>query len=227
MRERTRLLPRRGEVELTRAPAREERAPPGACRAGPPAHPRPRRRARSGARGGSRASKRSARTAARRCGRASRRASRRTERSRSTARPRARSAALAVIDDTRRLPRARDRVALERGRRRGAGRAALAWNLVSGVNDPPRGSERAVWVAGAPHEAPAVSFSEDLTRIGCADGSRAALRRPRRSAAAQRQPADRRAATTARRSAPSPGRCRAASRWRAGLGVVEHHRARW
>ena len=29
---------------------------------------------------------------------------------------------------------------------------ALAWNLVSGVNDPPQGSERAVWVRAAPGE---------------------------------------------------------------------------
>jgi hypothetical protein len=42
---------------------------------------------------------------------------------------------------------------------------ALAWNLVSGVNDPPSRSERTVWVDGEPHEVPACGFSDDLTRI--------------------------------------------------------------
>ena len=53
----------------------------------------------------------------------------------------------------------------------------LAFNLVEGVNDPPAGSERAVWVAGEPHEVAAVHFAADLTRITAADGSAAALRR--------------------------------------------------
>jgi hypothetical protein len=35
---------------------------------------------------------------------------------------------------------------------------ALAWNLVEGVNDPPTGSERAIWVDGVPTEPPPVSF---------------------------------------------------------------------
>jgi len=34
----------------------------------------------------------------------------------------------------------------------------LAWNLVEGINDPPRGSERAVWVDGEPSEPPSVRF---------------------------------------------------------------------
>ncbi|MFL5822719.1 MAG: DUF2804 domain-containing protein [Solirubrobacteraceae bacterium] len=41
----------------------------------------------------------------------------------------------------------------------------VAWNLVSGVNDPQVSSERTVWVAGVPDEVPPCSFSEDLTRI--------------------------------------------------------------
>jgi hypothetical protein len=44
----------------------------------------------------------------------------------------------------------------------GVGSAAdgrsLAWNLVEGVNDPPTGSERAIWVDGEPHEPPPVRF---------------------------------------------------------------------
>jgi hypothetical protein len=44
----------------------------------------------------------------------------------------------------------------------GVGRAAdgrdLAWNLVEGVNDPPQGSERAIWIDGVPSEPPPVRF---------------------------------------------------------------------
>ena len=43
---------------------------------------------------------------------------------------------------------------------------ALAWNLVDGVNDPPQGSERTVWVDGVPHEVGAVRFADDLSRVG-------------------------------------------------------------
>ncbi|HET7119949.1 MAG TPA: DUF2804 family protein [Solirubrobacterales bacterium] len=35
---------------------------------------------------------------------------------------------------------------------------ALAWNLVEGINDPPSGSERAIWVEGKPTEPPPVRF---------------------------------------------------------------------
>ena len=35
---------------------------------------------------------------------------------------------------------------------------AVAWNLVEGINDPPRSSERAIWVEGEPYEPPPVSF---------------------------------------------------------------------
>ena len=34
----------------------------------------------------------------------------------------------------------------------------LAWNLVAGINDPPQGSERAIWVDGEPAEPPPVRF---------------------------------------------------------------------
>lgn len=41
----------------------------------------------------------------------------------------------------------------------------LAWNLVSGVNDPPHGSERTVWVDGVPAEAPVCAFASDLSSV--------------------------------------------------------------
>jgi hypothetical protein len=34
----------------------------------------------------------------------------------------------------------------------------LAWNLVEGINDPPQGSERAIWIDGSPSEPPPVRF---------------------------------------------------------------------
>jgi hypothetical protein len=55
----------------------------------------------------------------------------------------------------------------------GVGRAAdgrdLAWNLVEGVNDPPQGSERAIWIDGTPSEPPPVRF-RGLEAIDLADG---------------------------------------------------------
>lgn len=56
----------------------------------------------------------------------------------------------------------------------GVGRAAdgraVAWNLVSGINDPERGSERAIWVNGSPHEPAPVAFA-DLESIRFDDGA--------------------------------------------------------
>jgi hypothetical protein len=46
----------------------------------------------------------------------------------------------------------------------------VGWNLVTGINDPPRGSERAIWVDGVPSEPPPVRF-DALDGIGFADGS--------------------------------------------------------
>jgi uncharacterized protein DUF2804 len=42
----------------------------------------------------------------------------------------------------------------------------VAWNLVDGVNDPPRDSERTVWIDGEPVETPRVSFANDLSAVG-------------------------------------------------------------
>ncbi|HET9185366.1 MAG TPA: DUF2804 family protein, partial [Solirubrobacterales bacterium] len=47
----------------------------------------------------------------------------------------------------------------------------LAWNLVEGINDPPQGSERAIWVDGAPQEPAPVAFRE-LAAIDLGDGAR-------------------------------------------------------
>jgi hypothetical protein len=50
----------------------------------------------------------------------------------------------------------------------------LAWNLVSGINDPPKGSERAIWVDGRPSEPEPVEFegANGLDGIRFAGGER-------------------------------------------------------
>lgn len=57
----------------------------------------------------------------------------------------------------------------------GVGRAddgrSVAWNLVAGINDPSRDSERTVWVSGVPAEVgPAARFAADLSTVVTDDG---------------------------------------------------------
>jgi hypothetical protein len=56
----------------------------------------------------------------------------------------------------------------------GVGRATtgerIGWNLVTGVNDEPVGSERCVWIDGAPAEVGPVEFADDLSRVTFAEG---------------------------------------------------------
>ncbi len=56
----------------------------------------------------------------------------------------------------------------------GNGRATdgrrVAWNLVTGVHDAPRNSERTLWLDGQPHEVGPVAFASNLSRVEFADG---------------------------------------------------------
>ena len=101
----------------------------------------------------------------------------------------------------------------------------LAFNLVEGVNDSPSGSERAVWVAGEPHEVAVVHFAADLSRIESADGSQL-----RFTTEAQRSRRENLLLVRSDYRAPFgtfsgtlPGGVELAH----GMGVVEHHSARW
>jgi hypothetical protein len=141
------------------------------------------------------------------------------------ARPRISVDALAVIDDTAGY---HARVT-EWWWAAGVGNAPdgtpLAFNLVQGVNDPPSGSERAIWVAGVPHEAPPVQFSADLRSISADDGSELhfapeAKRSRRENLLLVRS--DYRA-PFGTFSGDLPGGIKLTN----ALGVVEHHRARW
>lgn len=101
----------------------------------------------------------------------------------------------------------------------------LAFNLVEGVNDPPTGSERAIWVAGVPHEAQPVRFAADLTGISCADGSEL-----RFAAEAERARSEDLLLVRSEYRAPFgtfEGRLPGGIVLARGLGVMEHHKARW
>jgi uncharacterized protein DUF2804 len=106
----------------------------------------------------------------------------------------------------------------------GVGRARdgrpVAWNLVSGVNDPPDGSERTVWVDGQPFEPGPSEFAGDLSGV---DGLRfhpEAERRHRQNLllvrSSYRQP-------FGTFSGSLPGGTELAE----GYGVMEEHDVRW
>ena len=100
---------------------------------------------------------------------------------------------------------------------------AVAWNLVSGINDPPQGSERAVWVDGEPGE-PGPSAFVDLEAIEF-DGARLDF-----TAEAERRKEESRLWVRYLYRQPFgtfrgslPGGLELAR----GLGVMEHHDAHW
>jgi hypothetical protein len=133
--------------------------------------------------------------------------------------------ALAVIDDTAGYHARHTEWRWSAGVGRAVDGTPLAWNLVSGVNDPPAGSERAVWVDGLPHEVGPVQFAADLSSIVAADGSLL-----RFSAEAERSRRDNLLIVSSDYRAPFgsfagslPGAIEVAT----GRGVMEHHRARW
>ena len=133
--------------------------------------------------------------------------------------------ALAVIDDTAGYHPRQTEWWWSAGVGVGADGAPLAWNLVQGINDPRAGSERAVWVAGEPSEPAPVRFAPDLGEIVAAEGSRL-----RFTPEAQRRRRENLAIISSDYTAPFgtfagtlPGGVRLAS----GLGVMEHHRAKW
>jgi len=94
------------------------------------------------------------------------------------------------------------------------------WNLVAGVHDAPRGSERTVWVDGEPHEVGPVAFAEGLDAVGDLRFAPEAERVRRDDllviASDYRQPFGTFTGTL-------PDGTELAS----GHGVMERHRARW
>jgi hypothetical protein len=76
----------------------------------------------------------------------------------------------AVVDETAGYHERRTTWHWSAGVGRGAGGERIAWNLVHGVNDSPRDSERAVWVDGEEREPAPVEFAPDLSGIAFAEG---------------------------------------------------------
>jgi hypothetical protein len=133
--------------------------------------------------------------------------------------------ALAVIDDTAGYHARHTEWWWTAGVGEGPDGGLLAWNLVAGVNDPPSGSERAVWVAGEPHEVAPVTFDSDLSRICGEDGSELHF-----VAEAERSRKDNLLIVRSDYRAPFgtfSGTLPGAISLAHGLGVVEHHDARW
>jgi hypothetical protein len=75
-------------------------------------------------------------------------------------------AAAAIIDDTAAYYRRHTRWRWCAGVGIDVDGRAAAWNLVEGVNDPPRESERTVWLDGEPHEAPPTAIDPGLAGAG-------------------------------------------------------------
>jgi Domain of unknown function (DUF2804), C-terminal len=109
----------------------------------------------------------------------------------------------------------------------GVGHAAdgspVGWNLVTGINDPPQRSERAVWVAGEPSEPGPVEF-EGLEAVTHESG------RLEFTAECERRKDEKRMLVQYSYRQPFgsftgtlPGGVELAS----GLGVMEHHDAHW
>jgi hypothetical protein len=101
---------------------------------------------------------------------------------------------------------------------------AVGWNLVSGINDPPESSERAIWIDGEPSEPGPVEF-EGLEAIRFDDGARLDF-----AAECERRMDERRLFVRYSFRQPMgtfsgtlPGGISLAS----GMGVMEHHDAHW
>lgn len=97
---------------------------------------------------------------------------------------------------------------------------AVAWNLVSGVNDPPSSSERTLWIDGEPTEAGPAQFAEDLSSVDALRFSAEAVRERDENRllvrSSYRQP-------FGTFSGVLPGGLELAE----GYGVMEEHDVRW
>jgi len=101
----------------------------------------------------------------------------------------------------------------------------VAWNLVAGVHDSPRDSERTVWVDGEPAEVPVAEFATDLSSVSLADGTGL-----RFSSEAVRERNDNLLVFSSRYVQPFgtfSGTLPGAGELREGYGVMEAHDVRW
>jgi hypothetical protein len=101
---------------------------------------------------------------------------------------------------------------------------AVGWNLVSGINDPPERSERAIWVDGEPSEPGPVSF-DGLRAIAFDDGARLEF-----AEECERRREERRVVVRYAYRQPFgsfSGSLAGGLELERGLGVMEHHDAHW
>jgi hypothetical protein len=77
---------------------------------------------------------------------------------------------LGAVDETRGRHQRHTTWSWSAGVGRSVDGARIGWNLVTGVNDEPVGSERCVWIDGRPGEVEPVSFADDLSSVSFADG---------------------------------------------------------
>jgi hypothetical protein len=132
---------------------------------------------------------------------------------------------LAVVDDTAGYHARETEWWWSAGVGHGSDGAPVGWNVVVGVNDGPHASERSVWVAGGSHEVGPVVVAQDLSAVDFAEGDRM-----RFVAEAVRERHDHLVAVRSDYRQPFgtfAGSLPGVGQVSDGLGVMEHHVARW
>jgi hypothetical protein len=102
---------------------------------------------------------------------------------------------------------------------------AVAWNLVTGVNDPDTGSERTLWVDGDARELGPATFAPDLSSVATADGAALAF-----SSEATRAANENKLLIRSRYRQPFgtfTGSLRRGLELATGYGVMEEHDVYW
>jgi hypothetical protein len=132
---------------------------------------------------------------------------------------------LGVIDDTAGYHRRRTTWRWCAGVGRTSDGERVGWNLVTGVNDPDKGSERAVWIDGEEFEPGPVEIAADLSRVSFAEGGELSFE-------AWSERAERTNLLLVRSSYRQPfgtfeGELPGGVRLSEGLGVMEWHDVRW
>ena len=132
---------------------------------------------------------------------------------------------LAVVDDTAGYHARETEWWWSAGVGRDGDGAPVGWNVVAGVNDGPRASERSVWVAGDAHEVGPVVLAPDLSAVQFTEGDRLQF-----AVEAVRERHDQLVVVRSDYRQPFgafTGSLPGVGRVSGGLGVMEHHVARW